>query len=253
MTTFRLSEYELKIIEGLKLWLQGIEDMSNLSTDRMWNEKTADPAIPDWVRNAQARLDETVFSSYSEHLGELKLSPRSAGFAKGALRAGVEKMNAPVTEVQKQASRRVRLSPKAKRKLNQVVNDFLIRVGYIEVKDSNWIDYFPRRAVRYFNKIENGSSAQQIEFKEAEIVGLKAADIGKQACSDATEIYLLLVMFWRIVVRFESVTQLHLWLGRFLGPRVGEKKRVEKICERIGLSLTTRGRPRKNPTPALPG
>src|SRR6478609_2138151 len=109
--TVQLREHELRIIEGLKLWLHGIEDMCNLSSDRMWNEKTADPAIPDWVRSAQVRLDETIFASYGDHLTELKLSPRAVGFAKGAMRAGVERINSPLTDDQKRLGRRVRLSP----------------------------------------------------------------------------------------------------------------------------------------------
>lgn len=70
----------------------------------------------------------------------------------------------------------------------------------------------------------------------------------------ATDVYLALLVWWRFIPRLGSVTLLHRWLGQVLGPaRAGDRKRTEKICERIGLKFRDRGRPRINPTLALPG
>lgn len=59
------------------------------------------------------------------------------------------------------------------------------------------------------------------------------------------EIYLFLLLTWRAVERFRSVRELHSVLIKGLGRRVGDLKRVEKICQRMGLSFRKPGRPAK--------
>ena len=60
------------------------------------------------------------------------------------------------------------------------------------------------------------------------------------------EIYLFLLLFWRAVSRFKSVPELHRVLIRIFGPhRTGDIKRIEKICQRIGLHFRKPGRPPK--------
>jgi hypothetical protein len=57
--------------------------------------------------------------------------------------------------------------------------------------------------------------------------------------STATRLYWILLISWRRVEEFGSIPELHRRLQRcvFLGSRVvGDLKRIEKICERIGLS-----------------
>jgi len=57
--------------------------------------------------------------------------------------------------------------------------------------------------------------------------------------STATRLYWILLISWRRVEEFGSIPELHRRLCRcvFLGPHVvGPLKRLEKICERVGLS-----------------
>jgi len=57
--------------------------------------------------------------------------------------------------------------------------------------------------------------------------------------STATRLYWVLLISWRHVEEFGSIRELHRRLCRclFLGPHVvGSLKRLEKICERVGLS-----------------
>jgi len=57
--------------------------------------------------------------------------------------------------------------------------------------------------------------------------------------STATRLYWILLIGWRRVEEFGSIPELHRRLCRcvFLGPHVvGPLKRLEKICERVGLS-----------------
>lgn len=66
------------------------------------------------------------------------------------------------------------------------------------------------------------------------------------AGTPATEIYLVMLHFWRRVDGMKSVHELHQWLIRVFGSqRIGDLKRIEKICQRIGLSYRKPGRPRK--------
>jgi len=60
-----------------------------------------------------------------------------------------------------------------------------------------------------------------------------AGDIGRTN----TQIYLFLLVFWRSVEKLGSIPKLHELLCKTFGTHiVGTIKRIEKICERIGLS-----------------
>ncbi len=62
--------------------------------------------------------------------------------------------------------------------------------------------------------------------------------------TSTTKIYGMLVMHSDFISRLQSVRELHEWLQMMLGKYVvGNLKRVEKICERIGLSFRPPGRP----------
>jgi hypothetical protein len=70
----------------------------------------------------------------------------------------------------------------------------------------------------------------------------KMGDLG----NPTIEIYFYMLTFWRAVNALRSVHQLHQCLVGVFGPhRVGELKRVEKICQRIDLHYRKPGRPKK--------
>jgi hypothetical protein len=66
------------------------------------------------------------------------------------------------------------------------------------------------------------------------------------------EIYIFMLTFWQAIDRLDSVRELHELLVKVFGARrTGDQKRIEKICQRIGLSFRKAGRPKKKiQTPA---
>jgi hypothetical protein len=62
-----------------------------------------------------------------------------------------------------------------------------------------------------------------------------------------TRVYWLMLVGWRSVERLRSVRDLQQALCRYLEPHVvGDVKRIEKICQRLGLHLGPRGRPQNS-------
>lgn len=59
------------------------------------------------------------------------------------------------------------------------------------------------------------------------------------------EIYVFMLMYWRLIEVMNSVRQLHETLVTVMGTRIGDQKRIEKICQRIGLTFRRPGRPKK--------
>lgn len=65
--------------------------------------------------------------------------------------------------------------------------------------------------------------------------------------TDNTEILRVLYMSWPVVIKMESVSQLHRFLDSIFGSnRIGDSKRIENICRRYGIHLGKVGRPRKS-------
>ncbi len=227
----------------------------SLTTDALWNESTASPDIPAWVRVANARVDRTLFAPVTNTLDELKLTPFRTGAAMGMVKWSAMAIQSDVPPEVKRALKRIRISPRARRKAGKLFDVFLLKGGFVTKAELRQSRFIPTRAIRYEARLQHGPIEELAEYHRGMSLGLRG--IGPDAPGDrsdlATEILCFLVMQWRLVVRLKSVTELHLWLTRMLGAqRVGEKKRVEKICERIGLTLREPGRPKEIPTLALP-
>ena len=95
------------------------------------------------------------------------------------------------------------------------------------------------------SKMTLGESAEYAQGK-ADALSMLA---GKNKANDATEIYLFMALFWRLVDRLRSVDELYELLAKVFGRnRVGyDPKRVAQICQRVGKKFRSRGRPRKQP------
>jgi hypothetical protein len=76
---------------------------------------------------------------------------------------------------------------------------------------------------------------------------MKPADVaGSNFHRTNTKVYWLLLRGWKSVQYFRSVRELQQALCRHLEPHmVGDVKRIEKMCQRLGLHFGPRGRPAK--------
>jgi len=244
------------MVKAVSLWLDSLQDMIALSNDALWDETTAAPDIPEWVRAANGRLDKTLFAPITNTLDELKLTPYRAGYAMGLVKWGMKSLQPEIPPELNSVLRRVRISSRAKRRIGKLFESFLLTGGFITRAELSRSLFIPTRAIKYEAHLQKRPLNELADFHDGMAAGLRG--VGKNAPGDksglSTEIHLILVMWWRLVVHLKSVTELHMWLTRLLGePKVGDKKRVEKICERIGLTLREPGRPKEIPTLALPG
>lgn len=219
-------------------------------------EEAAKADVPEWVRQCSLRLENTLFAAVNENFAEAVFTPYRIGYALGLMRWGSEKMNEPAKPEVVRLLRKRRMSPRARRAAGKLIQAFVIKHDLhplINRKESKFIPPNFRARLRKLDKFGGADSAEYHRGLSDGLRGIGQGAPGEKATL-ATDLYLTLLMWWRFVARFQSVTELHLWLTRVLGrQRVGDKKRIEKICERIGLTLRERGRPRENPTLALPG
>lgn len=93
------------------------------------------------------------------------------------------------------------------------------------------------------------SHDESVRFFGAFAKGLKKMPADMEASNfhrTTTKVYWLMLWGWRSVEKIENVRQLQQGLCRYLDPYVvGDVKRVEKICQRLGLHFGPPGRPRK--------
>jgi hypothetical protein len=239
----------------IALWLDSLRGWFALMAAEGNEPIAVDAAAPDWVRICASRLDRTLFAPANVALDAPVLTPYRAGYCLGLMRWGTNQLNIKVPREVRDAVKKIRLSKKARRQVVRLWQDFLISVQILVRKNGRVQTACQRELNQLVRLTKKYTGPDEWEFHRGLSSGLRGFGNGAPGdrSNHATDVYLALVVWWRFVVRFASVTVLHAWLTRLLGPaRAGERKRTEKICERIGLKFRPRGRPRKNPTPALP-
>lgn len=255
MATKTLTDADRAHLAIIALWLDSLRSWFVLMAADRDQPIAVDEAAPAWVRTCASRLDRTLFAPTHAALGEPVLTPYRAGYCLGLMRWGDTWMNLKAPREVRDAVKKIRLSKKARRQLIRMWQDFLISLQILVRQNGRLRDAGQRELNRLVRLTKKYTGHDESEFHRGLSAGLQGIGPGVPGdrSNPATDVYLALVVWWRFVVRFASVTVLHAWLTRLLGPaRAGERKRTEKICERIGLKFRPRGRPRKNPTPALP-
>lgn len=111
-----------------------------------------------------------------------------------------------------------------------------------------------RPAFRGFLK-ELAAKLLELEMEQWLAFGEGASQMAKKLPDDpeskdfprtTTRIYFIMMVCWRAIEKFQTVHEFHEWLRKACGSQiVGDQKRVEKMCQRIGLSFGKPGRPKK--------
>lgn len=256
VTAKALTPIEEAHLATIKLWLDSMRDwLAFVSRDD--ELIVVDSKAPLWVEVCAKRIDTTLLAPVTAVLGgDSTLTPYRLGYALGLMKWGNSRINSKVPPELKAAVRGIRLAKKARRKLVRMCEDFFISVQILVRRNGKLKDYAHRELSHAKRLSRKYTGRDESDFHRGLSDGLRGVgrDVPGDRSTDATDVYLLLVMWWRFVVRFASVSQFHIFVVRCLGPlRAGDKKRTEKICQRIGLRFRGRGRPRKIQTLALAG
>jgi hypothetical protein len=204
---------------------------------------------PQWVENVERQLREQLFP-VAEVKDNFSLTPRRIGALIGHSCAFgmslVESMKEDNVELHNDLEL-ARFTPERLQHAEKLA---------VEIMDV-WYPALRRLAKRALCSAVDQPYEGMVEFLQAysKAFSKKPTEKGKiNIGTSATEIYVFLIFFWRVVDAMKSVRQLHEILQKVFGAqRVGDLKRIEKMCNRIELHYGKPGRPKKAeiiPTPA---
>ena len=119
----------------------------------------------------------------------------------------------------------------------------LWRVGYPQYLNA---------LIQCFALVADAPHQEKIRFFKAytkAIAQRQNSDGSPARSTTATPIYSFLLIRWRAVEQLESISKLHSVLCTVFGSAtIGDLKRVEKICERIGLSFAKAAKAKEMPS-----
>lgn len=229
-------------LEPCKIWLRRLADeFLKLELLFPMDNFLPEEGLPKWVQNVEREVGATMYP-VAKLKDDLNLTPRRMAAILGHSCAfGVWMMEALVCEIEN-AQEEIDLSKYTPEQVEHAAKFVADVVG-------NWYPALCRLAKRALCSSVDRTYEEMTDFLLAYSQGFSRkpkkmgmADIG----NSAFEIYFFMLTYWRFVDSLKSVHELHQFLVKIFGPhRVGELKRVEKICQRIELHYRKPGRPRK--------
>jgi len=203
---------------------------------------------PQWVVNVAAEVLKVGMPTVGLREG-LKLDARVAGAFMGSQYARLcslsELFKEPNSEEKRTIERIeawVEKLPEAQR-LEFRERETAINL-FFEVLFTGWMERFLLLLKRAFGSAVEESMEDASAFTGAFHTALKQARKTSRETT-AFKVYFWMFMHWRYIQTFESIRQLQKFLGVYLtANELGNLKRLEKICERIGLTLRPPGRPK---------
>lgn len=196
--------------------------------------------LPKWVQNLEREVGSALYP-VAKIKEDLNLTPRKVGAILGhACACGVWMMEAFTPDLESQAEIDVsRFTPEQLERAELFLQHIL----------EEWFPALRRLAKRALcssvDQTYENMSAFLLGYSEAfsrKPRQLGMGDIG----NSAFPIHFFMLIHWQFANSLKSVHELHQHLVRILGPhRVGDLKRVEKICQRVGLHYRKPGRPKK--------
>jgi hypothetical protein len=205
-------------------WLNGCES------------KLPEPAFlrgdfPEWVQRLSRELLATLFPK-----AKLKVNrywaPAEVGAILGhqlAYCAAIGEM--PVLPVHRAFRVDKKALARAKKQVRRFMECYIVAVQRSVALAS--VQRYPE-ATEFFTAFANGLNKKPVD---ADATNFQRT---------TTKVYWIMLLGWRSVQKLRSVRELQQGLCKYLEPHVvGDIKRIEKICQRLGLTFGPRGRPRK--------
>lgn len=237
-------EIQFNQVKHRQDWLrQTAEEYIKLESSLPIKDLSSDEKCPSWVEYLEREMGATMFP-VAKLKEESKLSVRSLAAIIGHQCAlGLWLIDWLQTELKKpQLVDKAKPTPEQIEKTEEFLNK-LTNCWYPALRElakkalSSCMDQ-PYDDAKEFLSAYAAAFAQKPS-------GLGTGNMG----SSAFNIYNFMLIHWRAIERLNSVHHLHEVLVKVFGPfRTGDLKRIEKICQRIGLHYRKSGRPQKNET-----
>lgn len=195
---------------------------------------------PQWVLNVEREFSLVVLPTAKLKETNIKITPRRMGALLGHMcEMAVWMMQTPYAQTE---------SPDEKKKNTLTEADSIKgqeALGSLDV----WYCAVRRLAKRALCSCVDQPYEDMTDFllgyAEAFSRKPKTSQVGNIG-NPTFEIYVFMLMFWQLIEKLNSVREFHKALVTVMGAsRIGDQKRVEKICQRMGLSFRKVGRPKK--------
>jgi hypothetical protein len=202
---------------------------------------------PQWVLKVEREFSLVVLPSANLKDSDLKMTPKRMGALLGHTCGMAVWMNEWLNH-QMTSDAPVNEASLGKRKLSEITEDEWEKGLNVLISLEVWYLALRRLAKRALCSCVDQTYDVMTDF----LLGYADAFSRKPKTYQASnmgnptfEIYVFMLTFWRLIEGMDSVRQLHETLVLTFGPRIGDLKRTEKICQRIGLSFRKPGRPKK--------
>jgi len=213
-------------------WLEQIIHWMDASQSRLPEPVFLKGEFPDWVQRVARELISTVFPFAKLRVGQ----PWTAGQV-GALLGHQLAYFHGLQHCQNIPSNRA---------FKKIDKRFVKRVS---IQFENFAKSSSLALKRSLAIASEQSHAEATRFFTAFAKALNKVPVDSQASNfhrTSTKVYWVLLMAWRSVEKMRSVRELQQGLCRCLEPHVvGDLKRIEKMCQRLGLHFGLPGRPKK--------
>lgn len=219
-------------------WLKRLSaEMEKLGPLMPFRNPLPESEGPAWVSRSEELLSVSMFPA-AKLRDDKKITPKRMGALIGhQCSNAVWMMESFPSEEPKSPDQAVNVKPEEQKRWEAILTTL----------HEQWYPAMRRFAKRALCSCVDQSYEDMVDFLQGYADGFarkpKTSDI-RQLGSSVFEILLFLIWNAKAVDRLNSIAHLHQVLVKSLGPyRVGDLKRTEKICQRIGLQYRKPGRP----------
>ena len=246
---------ERQILNAHKVGCRSLGAFVRHALDKSGSISTALPEVPAWYKVCFESYWAAAWKAFPSEFSEETMTANKAGYALGYLRWMLHFIEEMDTKMAQLNWPMPMFSPAIEKQMDAVFEKTVFPreiCETIELIETGKADEDMQAVSVKLNELPYSQAVQFADGQSKGMLGPSGRADGELAETDATKIYLLLMIFWETIITFQSVAVLHRFLVLLLGRnRVGEKERIGKICERIGLKLRGRGRPKNEWPPTF--